>query len=223
MTTIQAKDFGVTRDGQKVTAFELRGDNAPEIAYTAVTDEPTVVNLTNHSYFNLNGQDGSTVLDHRVWLNSSHYTEYTPSFSQTGRIIPVENTPLDFRQEHTIGARCNDEYEQLRICTGYDHNMVLDGIEGKMKPIGTAKSNKTGICVDASTTEPAIQFYCANFIQLDPVPHGKNGVRYPRNGGFCMEAQHFPDSVHHRHFPSTILRPDETYRQTAVYRFTAFE
>lgn len=202
--------------------YRLCEDNSLEITYTAETDEPTVVNLTNHSYFNLNGQDGSTILDHRVWLNSSNFTEYSKSFSQTGRIIPVENTPLDFRQEHTIGSRCKDEYEQLSMCTGYDHNMVLDGIEGKMKPIGTAKSDKTGILLEAFTTEPAIQFYCANFIHYDPVPHGKNGIRYPRNGGLCMEAQHFPDSVHHQHFPSTILRPDETYRQTTVYRFKTF-
>ncbi|MBQ9459883.1 MAG: galactose mutarotase [Oscillospiraceae bacterium] len=202
--------------------YRLGEGSSLEITYAAVTDAPTVLNLTNHSYFNLNGQDGSTVLDHKIRLNSSNFTEYSKTLSQTGKIIPVENTPFDFREEHTIGERCNAEYEQLKLCTGYDHNMILDGADGKMKPIGTAKSDKSGICLEAFTTEPAIQFYCANFIHCDPVPYGKNGVRYPRNGGFCMEAQHYPDSVHHWYFPRTILRPDETYRQTTEYRFGTF-
>ncbi len=197
----------------------LREDNALELTYRAETDAPTVLNLTNHSYFNLNGQDGSTVLDHRLQLNSSFFTEYEASFAQTGRILSVKDTPLDFRQEHRIGERFNDDYPQFRICTGYDHNMILDGETGALKLIGTAKSEKSGICLEAFTTEPAIQFYSANYILYDPVPHGKNGVRYPKNGGFCMEAQHYPDSVNHPQFPSTVLRPGETYRQTTVYRF----
>ena len=199
--------------------YYLREDNALEINYTATTDAPTVLNLTNHSYFNLNGQDGSTVLDHKVRLNSNNFTEYTETFAQTGKIISVSNTPLDFREETVIGDRFNDDYPQLRLCTGYDHNMILDGEDGEMKLIGTAKSEKTGIGLEAYTTEPAVQFYSGNYMHFDPVPHGKNGIRYPKNGGLCMEAQHYPDSVNHPHFPSTVLRPDETYRQTTVYKF----
>ena len=190
-----------------------------EITYRATTDAPTVLNLSNHSYFNLNGQDGSTVLDHALQLNCSAFTEYEPSFAQTGRIIPVDGTPLDFRKEQTIGARFDDEYPQFRLCTGYDHNMILDGKEGELKPIGRAKSEKSGIVLEAFTTEPAVHFYSANYIQFDPVPNGKNGVRYPKNGGFCLEAQHYPDSVNHPHFPSTVLRPGEVYRQKTGYRF----
>ncbi|MBR4762372.1 MAG: galactose mutarotase, partial [Clostridia bacterium] len=107
--------------------YSLSEDNALVIEYKATTDATTIVNVTNHSYFNLNGQDGSTIFDHKVMLNCSNFTEYTESIAQTGKIIPVENTPLDFRKEHTIGERFNDDYKQLRICTGYDHNMTVDG------------------------------------------------------------------------------------------------
>lgn len=200
--------------------YRLRDDNSLELDYTAETNAPTVINLSNHCYFNLNGHDGSTVLDHRLWLNSSFYSEYTDTFAQTGRLISVENTPLDFRREQTIGARFDDDYRQFRICTGYDHNMIVDGTPGELRRIGTAKSDKTGICLEAFTTEPAIQLYSGNFIHFDPVPCGKNGVRYPKNGGFCMEAQHYPDSVNHPNFPSTVLRPGEVYRQKTVYRLT---
>ena len=200
--------------------YDLQDDNVLEITYKATTDAPTVLNLTNHTYFNLNGQDGSTVFDHKVRLNSSYFTEYTESFAQTGRIISVDNTPLDFREEHTIGERFRDEYHQLRICTGYDHNMILDGKDGELKTIGTMKSEKTGICLDAYTTEPAIQFYSGNFMHFDPVEKGKNGIRYPKNGALCFEAQHYPDSVNHPNFPSTVLRPGEVYRQKTVYQFS---
>ena len=200
--------------------YRLSADNALEISYAATTDKPTVLNLTNHCYFNLNGADGSTIFDHIVRLNSSAFTEYEEGFAQTGKIIPVEGTPLDFREEHAIGERFDDDYHQLRMCTGYDHNMILDGPAGELKPIGTARSEKTGIGLEAFTTEPAIQFYSSNYVQFDPVPHGKNGVRYPKNCAFCMEAQHYPDSPRHPNFPSTVLRPGETYRQTTVYRLT---
>lgn len=199
--------------------YHLCEDNALEIEYKATTDAPTILNLSNHSYFNLNGQDGSTVLDHKLWLNSSNFTEYDETFAQTGRIISVENTPLDFRTEQVIGARFYDDYPQFRICTGYDHNMILDGKEGELKPIGTVKSEKSGICLEAFTTEPAIQLYSANYIQFDTVQKGKNGIHYQKNGGLCMEAQHYPDSINHLNFPNTVLRPGEIYRQKTVYRF----
>lgn len=199
--------------------YRLCEDNALEITYSATTDAPTVINLSNHCYFNLNGLDGSKILDHHLWLNSSCYTEYDEVFAQTGRRVPVDNTPLDFRTEHTFGSRFDDDYPPFRVCTGYGHNMVLDGAEGELKPIGTAWSDQTGIRIEAFTTEPAIQLYSGNFIHCDPSPCGKNGIRYPKNGGFCMEAQHFPDSVNHPDFPSTVLRPGEVYRQKTIYRF----
>ena len=199
-------------------SYVLCEDNSIEITYKATTDAPTVVNLTNHTYFNLNGQDGSTILDHKVRLNSSYFTEYDETFAQTGKVIPVENTPLDFRSEHAIGDRFNDSYTQFRICTGYDHNMILDGEDGELKPIGTVKSDKSGICLEAFTTEPAIHFYSGNFMHFDVAPKGKNGIRYPKNGGFCLEAQHYPDSINHDNFPNVVLRPGEVYKQKTVYR-----
>ena len=200
--------------------YRLREDNALEIAYQATTDAPTVVNLTNHSYFNLNGQDGSTVLDHKMRLNCSRFTEYAATFAQTGRILSVEGTPLDFREEQRIGARFGDGYPQFRLCTGYDHNMILDGKEGELKEIGAARSEKTGICLEAFTTEPAVHFYSGNYMHYDSVSVGKNGIKYPKNGGLCLEAQHYPDSLNHPHFPCTVLRPGEVYRQKTVYRFS---
>lgn len=199
--------------------YRLCEDNALEINYKVTTDAPTILNLSNHSYFNLNGQDGSTVLNHKVWLNSSNFTEYDETFAQTGRVISVENTPLDFREEHVIGERFDSDYPQFKVCTGYDHNMVLDGKIGELKPIGTAKSEKSGIILEAFTTEPAIQLYSGNYMHFDPVKIGKNGVSYPKQGGLCMEAQHYPDSINHPNFPSTVLRPGETYTQKTVYRF----
>lgn len=200
--------------------YRLTEDNALELTYRATTDAPTVLNLTNHSYFNLNGQDGSTILDHKLRLNSSRFTEYAASFAQTGRILPVENTPLDFRQEQGIGARFADDYPQFRLCTGYDHNMILDGKAGTLRQIGAARSDRSGICLEAFTTEPAAHFYSGNYMHFDTAPNGKDGIRYPKNGGFCLEAQHYPDAVNHPHFPSTVLRPGEEYRQKTVYRFT---
>lgn len=202
--------------------YALLEDNALEITYKATTDAPTVLNLTNHSCFNLNGQDGSTIFDHKLTLNCSNFTEYDETFVSTGKVISVDNTPLDFRKEETIGARFYDDYPQLKLCAGYDHNMVVDGEPGELRPVGTIKSEKTGICLEAFTTEPSIQFYSGNYIPLDPVPNGKNGVRYPKNGGFCFEAQHYPNSVNHPHFPSTRLNPGEVYRQKTVYRFKRF-
>ena len=199
--------------------YNLSEDNALTFFYKATTDAPTVLNLTNHCYFNLNGQDGSTVMSHKVKLNSSYYTEYEKTFAQTGKIISVDNTPLDFRKEQEIGARFNDDYYQFRLCTGYDHNMILDGKDDELKPIGSAKSDKTGICVEAFTTEPAVHFYSGNYMHFDAADKGKNGLRYPKNGGLCFEAQHYPDSVNHPNFPSTVLRPNQIYTQQTVYKF----
>ena len=198
--------------------YALGEDDCLEISYLATTDAPTVLNLTNHCYFNLNGQDGSTILGHRIRLNSSYYTEYTDTFAQTGRVIPVDGTPLDFRREHTIGERFDDNYRQFRICTGYDHNMVVDGEAGKLNLIGVAASDQSGIQLEVLTTEPAFQFYSGNFVHCDSAKCGKNGVRYPKNGGFCLEAQHYPDSVNHANFPNVVLRPGEKYVQKTVYK-----
>ena len=199
--------------------FHLTEENELEISYSATTDAPTILNLTNHCYFNLNGQENAPIFDHVVKLNCSYYTEYNEDFSQTGRIIPVDNTPLDFRSEHSFGERFDDDYHQFRICTGYDHNMIIDGKENELKYVGNCRSDKTGIYLEMYTTEPAIHLYSGNFIMFDPVEKGKGGFKYPKNGAFCFEAQHYPDSPRHPNFPSTVLRPNEKYTQKTIYKF----
>ena len=199
--------------------YSLDEDNSLIIDYKATCDRPTVINLTNHTYFNLNGQDGSTIFEHKVKLNSGYFTEYDSSFAQTGNIISVDGTPLDFKDEHTVGERFYDDYYQLRLCDGYDHNMIINGKDNELKLMGTIYNPSTGIMVEAFTTEPAFQFYSGRYIQYDTGGLGKNRIKYPKYGGLCLEAQHYPDSPNHPNFPSTILRPEETYIQKTIYKF----
>ncbi|MBQ3264453.1 MAG: galactose mutarotase [Ruminococcus sp.] len=203
--------------------YRLTEENALEISYEASSDEDTVVNLTNHSYFNLNGQDGSDILSHYARIDADRFTEINKNMIPTGRILPVEDTPLDFRQEKAIGTDIFSENQQIEFTSGYDHNLILKPDDGTLKEFARVKSEKTGIVLSASTTEPAVQFYTGNCIHEDPVPHGKNGVRYPRFGGFCLEAQHYPDAVNHPHFPSTVLKKGEIYRQKTIYRFAVIQ
>lgn len=200
--------------------YRLTEDNALEIEYAAVCDEDTVINLTNHTYFNLNGQDGSDVLNHTIRLYADSFTEISEKKLPTGRVLGVDGTPLDFRTEKAIGAEIDSDFQQLRLTSGYDHNMILIGAAGALKRAAVVKSPQTGIVLTASTTEPAVQFYSGNYIQGDRAPRGKAPVRYPRYGGFCLEAQHYPDSVHHPAFPDTILKKGETYYQKTIYRFS---
>ena len=199
--------------------YTLTADNALVIAYTATADADTVVNLTNHAYFNLNGQDGSDVLNHLLQIDADSYTDMDGSLIPTGKINSVDGTALDFRSEKTIGA----DIAQLTQSGGYDHNLILNGSTGALRRFATAKSGSTGIILTAYTTEPAIQLYTGNFIQNDTAAHGKNGVRYPRHGGFCLEAQHYPCSPNYPQFPSTVLKKGETYRQTTVYQLSVAE
>lgn len=199
--------------------YTLTADNALVIDYTATADADTVVNLTNHSYFNLNGQDGSNVLDHLLRIDADSYTEMDAFLIPTGEINSIDGTALDFRCEKPIGA----DIAQLTQSGGYDHNLILNGSIGVLRHFATAKSGSTGIILTAYTTEPAIQLYTGNFIQNDTAAHGKNGVRYPRYGGFCLEAQHYPCSPNYPQFPSTVLKKGETYRQTTVYQLSVAE
>lgn len=199
--------------------YRLTEDNAIVIEYTAAADEDTVLNLTNHTYFNLNGHDGSDILDHTLMLSADAFTEIDSEKLPTGRILPVEGTPLDFRRPKKIGADIVCDDTQLKIASGYDHNMVLNGTAGELREFAVVKGDRSGIVMRASTTEPGVQFYSGNFTDEDAAPCGKTGSRYPRRGGLCLEAQHFPDAVNHPTFPSTTLKKGEAYRQTTVYRF----
>jgi len=200
--------------------YSLVEGNALRIDYAAETDRPTVINLTNHSYFNLGGHDSGSILDHELVLAADHFTPTDTGLIPTGELRPVAGTAFDFRQPHRIGERIGADDEQLRAGGGYDHNFVLAGQKKDGLNFAARFSDAgSGRILEVFTTEPAIQFYSGNF--LDGTEIGKGGHPYGYRTGICLETQHFPDSPNHPSFPSTILRPGERYISTTVYQFSA--
>jgi aldose 1-epimerase len=199
--------------------YSVTKDNALRIEWEAKTDKATPVNMTNHAYFNLNGQGNGTVLDHRLAIHASAYTPVDATLIPVGELASVEGTPFDFRHPVTIGARINDKNEQLERGSGYDHNFVLDRTEeGGVLPAARAIGNESGIVLDVLTTEPGIQLYTGNFLKGDrPL---KYGLSDPKNGAFCLETQHFPDSPNQPQFPATILQPGIVYDSETVFAFS---
>jgi aldose 1-epimerase len=195
--------------------FTVTAKNSLRIDYTATTDKATPLNLSNHSYFNLGGGTDSSILDHVLSLAAEKYTPVDDTLIPTGAIDPVEGTPLDFRKPTAIGARIDQMKGEPG---GYDHNFVLDSGGGELAFAARVHDPKTGRILEMSTTEPGVQFYSGNF--LDGTNVGKDGRVYNKHHGFCLEAQHFPDSIHHANFPDAVLRPGETYKQTTIYRFS---
>ena len=192
--------------------------NELTIDYSGTTDAPTILNPTNHAYFNLTGDPKNTILDHEVMIAADQFTPVDSVLIPTGKFQNVVGTPLDFRLPKRIGDRINDPHEQLQFARGYDHNWVLNNYNKTVRLAATVYDPKSGRFMEVLTDQPGVQFYTGNF--LDGSHRGKGGIAYQFRSGLCLETQHFPDSPNEPQFPSVVLRPGETYQQTTKYRFS---
>ncbi len=215
-----------SRDGEegypgtlKITVtYSLTKDNALEIRYEGATDKTTIFNPTHHSYFNLTGTFTKSILDHQLMIAADSMTPVGVGLITTGAIVSVANTPMDFRVMTPIGSRIGDQYEQLLLAKGYDHNWVLRNYNKQLRKVAEVYEPTTGRALTLFTDQPGLQFYTGNF--LDGSVKGKNGIAYQYRTGLCLEAQCYPDSPNKPNFPSVVLKPGDVYRQLTIYQFS---
>ena len=200
-------------------SYTLTDANEIVIDYEATTDKATPINVSQHSYFNLSGEGNGDILSHEIMINADRFTPVDKNLIPTGELHPVKGTPMDFTTSTKIGARIDDNYDQLVLGHGYDHNWVINRKGDGLALAARVYEPTTGRVLEVSTTQPGVQFYTGNF--LDGSVTGKQGHVYKRRFGFCLETQHFPDSPNHPAFPTTILRPDERFHQQTVFKFSA--
>ena len=212
-------DEGFPGELKVMMIYRLTEKNEVGIYYSAKTTKPTIINLTNHSYFNLHGAGNGDILDHVLYLNSNKYTPVNSTLIPTGNLDQVKDTPFDFTTPTQIGARINDSNEQLKFGLGYDHNFVLNKEkEEKISFAASVYDPLSGRFMEVFTNEPGIQFYCGNFLKGKET--GKKHKSYNFRSAFCLESQHFPDSPNHSQFPTVVLKPGEIYSSACLYRFS---
>ena len=213
------KDQGYPGALDMYVTYTLDEDSMLTIHYEAVPDKDTVINMTNHSYFNLNGHDSGTVLNHSVTLDAESFTPADRESIPTGEIRSVDGTPMDFRSGKTLGKEIDADYEPLRFGGGYDHNWVLKN-EGRFDKGAEVTADRSGIRMEVYTDLPGVQMYTANFLNGEP---GKEGALYGKRSAVCLETQYFPDAIHHDNFPGPVCRAGEKYDTRTAYRFVPCE